>query len=257
MKIDEFYETYDEDKRLGKDNVHKCEYIISRYWIDKYLNKDSKILEIGAGTGRYSISLAEEGYDVTSVELSKHNIDILNSKIKDNMNIKSYLGNATDLSMLSNESFDIVLCLGPLYHLSNNDIKKCINETLRVAKKGAILFFAYLPSNFAFVKAINETPNYFKEYELEYKNNFNLIDKNNQFVFMKPLEIENIMSDCGVEKIKNVTTNGISRLIKEKVNTFDEEEFNIWIEYLKHTSDDSSQLGYGQNSLFIGRKSIL
>lgn len=257
MNIDEFYKNYDEDKRLEKDNVHKTEYIISRYWIDKYLNKNIKILEIGAGTGRYSINLANEGYDVTSVDLSKHNIDILNSKINDNMKIKTYLGDATDLSMLKDETYDLVLCLGPLYHLYNDDMKKCIKEALRVSKKGAILFFAYLPSNFAFVKAINETPNYLKDYEMEYKNNFNLIDSRNQFVFLKPIEIENIMIECGVDKINNVTTNGISRLISDKVNAFDEKEFNIWIEYLKHTSDDQNQLGYGQNSLFIGQKSIL
>lgn len=254
MNIDDFYKNYDEDKRLERDNVHKCEYIISRYWIDRYLKKDIKILEIGAATGRYSIKLAEEGYDITSVELIKYNLDILNSKIKDNMKIKTYLGNAIDLSMLSDEKYDLVLCLGPLYHLQKDDMKKCIYEALRVAKKGAILFFAYIPSNFAFVKAINETPNYLEDYESEYNNNFNIIDSKNQFVFIKPLEIEDIMKECGVEKINHVATNGISRLISDKVNSFNEKEFNIWIEYLKYSSDDSSQLGYGQNSLFIGRK---
>jgi ubiquinone/menaquinone biosynthesis C-methylase UbiE len=256
MNIDEFYKSYDEDSRLEKDNVHKCEYIISRYWIDKHLKKDIKILEIGAGTGRYSINLANEGYNITSVELLKYNFDILNSKIRDNMNIKTYLGNATDLSMLKDETYDLILCLGPLYHLQKDDIEKCIYEALRVAKKGAILFFAYLPSNFAFVKAINETPNYLTDYESEYKNNFNLIDSNDRFLFIEPDEIEKIMKNCGVEKINHVTTNGISRLIKDKVNSFSEKEFNVWIDYLKHTSDNTNQLGYGQNSLFIGQKSL-
>jgi ubiquinone/menaquinone biosynthesis C-methylase UbiE len=170
------------------------------------------------------------------------------------MNIKTYLGNAINLSMLKDNTYDLVLCLGPLYHLKNKDMKKCINEVLRVSKKNAVLFFAYLPSNFALVKAVNEIPNYFEKFKIEYKNNFNLIDSNNQFVFIKPNEIEKIMLECKVEKINNVTTNGISRLISDKVNLFNEKEFKIWIEYLKYTSDDSSQLGYGQNSLFIGRK---
>ncbi|HOZ89212.1 MAG TPA: hypothetical protein PK737_03170 [Bacilli bacterium] len=39
---------YPEDNRLEKDNVHQTEYIISRYWLNNYLHKDSKILEIGA-----------------------------------------------------------------------------------------------------------------------------------------------------------------------------------------------------------------
>ena len=252
--LEELYSNYPEDERLIKDKVHFSEYIISRYWIDKYLSKDLKILETGASTGRYSIDLAKEGYDVTAVELLKCNLDILNSKITDDMKIKSYLGNALDLSMLEDESYDVVLCLGPLYHLEADDSVKCVKEALRVAKNDATLFFAYLPNNLAFVKSINEINNYLNDYKIEYENDFKLIDSKNQFTFMTPLEIDSLMENCGVIKVNNVSTNGISRLIKEKVNSFSDEEFNIWIEYLKKTSDDPSLLGYGQNSLFIGRK---
>ena len=214
-------------------------------------------METGASTGRYSIDLAKEGYDVTAVELLECNLDILNSKITDDMKIKSYLGNALDLSMFEDESFDIILCLGPLYHLEAADRVKCVKEALRVAKKGAALFFAYLPSNLAFVKSINEINNYLNDYKTEYENEFKLIDSKSQFTFMTPLEIEALMDSCGVIKVNNVSTNGISRLIKEKVNSFSEEEFNIWIEYLKKTSDDTSLLGYGQNSLLIGKKALI
>ena len=255
--LEELYSNYPEDERLIKDKVHFSEYIISRYWIDKYLSKDLKILETGASTGRYSIDLAKEGYDVTAVELLECNLDILNSKITDDMKIKSYLGNALDLSMFEDESFDIILCLGPLYHLEADDRVKCVKEALRVAKKGAALFFAYLPSNLAFVKSINEINNYLNDYKTEYENEFKLIDSKSQFTFMTPLEIEALMDSCGVIKVNNVSTNGISRLIKEKVNSFSEEEFNIWIEYLKKTSDDTSLLGYGQNSLLIGKKALI
>lgn len=57
-------------------------------YIKKYLTPNSKILEIGAGTGRYSIALADMGYDITSVELVPHNIEILKSKIKTEHKIK-------------------------------------------------------------------------------------------------------------------------------------------------------------------------
>ncbi len=35
------------------------------------LRSQIKILDVGAGTGRYSVPLAEEGYDVTALELVK------------------------------------------------------------------------------------------------------------------------------------------------------------------------------------------
>lgn len=57
-KIIEYYNNYNEDNRL-KSKTHLPEYIISMKYIKKYLTNNSKILEIGAGTGRYSIALAD------------------------------------------------------------------------------------------------------------------------------------------------------------------------------------------------------
>lgn len=69
-KIIEYYNNYNEDNRL-KSKTHLPEYIISMKYIKKYLTNNSKILEIGAGTGRYSIALADMGYDVTAVNLCR------------------------------------------------------------------------------------------------------------------------------------------------------------------------------------------
>ena len=51
-------------------------------YIHKYLEEfpKAKILDVGAGTGRYSVALSEEGYDVTALELVKYNLGILKQK---------------------------------------------------------------------------------------------------------------------------------------------------------------------------------
>ena len=46
---------FDEDARLIKDKKHSVEFIVTKNYIDKYLKIGDKILEIGAGTGRYSL----------------------------------------------------------------------------------------------------------------------------------------------------------------------------------------------------------
>ena len=66
-------------------------------YIEKDLKLDSNILETGAGTGRYSIALAEKGYDVTSVELVPHNLDIMKEKVKPEHKIQIHEGNAYNL----------------------------------------------------------------------------------------------------------------------------------------------------------------
>lgn len=126
-KITRYYTAnYCEESRLTKDQAHRPELILTFETIRKYLKSGMKILEVGAGTGAYSIQLAKEGYDVTAVELVKHNLDLLKSKIKPKMKITPILGTATNLKMLAGGEFDIVLSLGPMYHLSKNDRLKSL-----------------------------------------------------------------------------------------------------------------------------------
>ena len=146
-EIIEYYNNYDEEGRLKKKN-RSPEYITTMRYIEKYLKPNSKILEIGAGTGRYSVTLADMGYDVTAVELVEHNIEIMKKKVKPEHNIKIYQGNACDLSFIDSDTYDIVLLLGPMYHLFNDEDKnKAISEAIRVAKKGGIIYSAYCNSD--------------------------------------------------------------------------------------------------------------
>ena len=67
-------------------------------YIHKYLkDKNAKILDVGAGTGRYSVQLATEGYDVTAVELVKYNLGILKSK---GSSVKAYQRNCFEFVAL-------------------------------------------------------------------------------------------------------------------------------------------------------------
>ena len=95
-----YYNEYDEEGRLENNRIGRVEYLTTRRYIDPLLSDDCRIAEIGAGTGRYSVTLSKEGYDVTAVELVQHNLELLKSKLDGSENIKTYLGNALDLNML-------------------------------------------------------------------------------------------------------------------------------------------------------------
>ena len=109
--LNKYYnEKCDEDSRLIKNQTHKLEFIVTTTYIDKYLKSGDKVLEIGAGTGRYSIHYANLGYDVTSIEYVEHNLDILKSKITDDMKIVAEQGDAVDLSRFADNTFDSRFC---------------------------------------------------------------------------------------------------------------------------------------------------
>ena len=67
--INNHYNNYNEDERFIKDNSHSLEYTVSKIYFDKYLKPGDRILELGAGTGAYSIQYAKEGYKVNAIEL--------------------------------------------------------------------------------------------------------------------------------------------------------------------------------------------
>ena len=134
--LEKYYNEYDEENRLVRDRVGQVEYLTTRKYIDEYLtDRDVKILEVGAGTGRYSVTLAKEGYDVTAVELVEHNLGILKSKLDGSENILAVQGNALDLTAFDDNTFDLTLVLGPMYHLYTKDDKiTALKEAVRVTK---------------------------------------------------------------------------------------------------------------------------
>jgi len=114
--LTEFYSEYDEDGRLRSKNG-MVEYLTTMRYVDKYLEPGMRILEIGAATGRYSHALARNGYRVDAVELVQHNIDIFKANTRPDEEVSIRQGNAKDLSFFPDNTFDITLLLGPMYHL--------------------------------------------------------------------------------------------------------------------------------------------
>lgn len=98
--LNEYYSGYQEDIRL-LTRTGQVEYRTTMRYIERYLKPGMKVLEIGAGTGRYSLALAKKGIEVTAVELVPHNLEILRSKITPDMKISALQGNALDLSFFA------------------------------------------------------------------------------------------------------------------------------------------------------------
>ena len=141
-ELEKYYNKFNEEKRLTSRHG-QVEFITSMKYIHKYLpvDKSAKILDVGAGTGRYSVQLAEEGYDVTAVELVKYNLGILKKK---NSAVKAYQGNAMKLSRFQDKEFDLILIFGPMYHLySKEDKVKALTEAKRVLKDEGVILVAY------------------------------------------------------------------------------------------------------------------
>ena len=143
--INAFYDGFREDIRLKKSRHGQLEYLTTMHYINKMTAANSSVLEIGAGTGRYSIALAEKGYNVTAVELADRNFDILTENTKGIENIRCYQCDALDLGRFDDNSFDLTLVLGPMYHLyTKEDMLKALSEAVRVTNPKGIITTAFL-----------------------------------------------------------------------------------------------------------------
>lgn len=109
--LENYYSKGKENNRLTEDKAHMVEFLTTVRYIDKYLKNGDRILDIGAGTGIYSLHYAKKGYKIDAIELTNSNIKEFKKNIKKEMNIDVEKGNALDLSKYRDNTFDITLLL--------------------------------------------------------------------------------------------------------------------------------------------------
>ncbi len=250
-----YYNKFNEDKRITHRHTI-VEYTTAMKYIHEYLNKMNKpkTLDVGAGTGAYSVKLAEEGYDVSAIELVKHNLMTLKAK---NSRVKAYLGNATNLSMFKDNSFDMVLLFGPLYHLIKKEDKlKALKEAKRVVKKTGYILVSYYMNEYAIIThgfKDNTIIDAIKNNEVDA--NFHVTPKETDLYSMVRLEdIDELNAISGLKRIKILAQDGPSDYIRKVINKMDEETFNIYIKYHLNTCEKKELLGASSHVLDILQK---
>ena len=249
------YNNYDEDARLVKEQARRVEYITTVTYIDKYLKKGDRILEVGAGTGRYSIHYAKQGYEVDAVELVDKNLQEMKLKITENMNIRAIKGNALDLTMYKDNTFDITLVLGPLYHLFDEpDIDKAIKEAIRVTKPKGKIIIAYITDDSVIMNYGIKKEH--MKYMKEICNDDWKIPKIKEEVFAtyRINDFTKMMEKYNVNKLKNVAADGLSETISDMINKLNEEDFNIYVDYHLKNCEREDLMGYSSHVLYICEK---
>ena len=253
--LENYYNNYDEESRLVKDKTHTIEYITTTKYIEKYLKKGDRILEIGAETGRYSINYAQKGYQVDSVELVVKNLEILKSKITKDMNIKAIQGNCLNLEMYQDNTFDITLVLGPMYHLYNTlDINKAMEEAIRVTKPKGKIFIAYITDDAVVLSYGVRKGNLKRLKEIRDKDwNIKKIEEE-VFATYKVKDFDELVNKFNLNKLETIATDGIAPQMQQYINELDEEEFNIYLDYHLKNCDRKDLMGYSCHILEIVEK---
>ena len=252
-----YYETHNEHERFSH-RYNSVEFITTKLYIERYLKPGARIIEIGAGSGRYSHHFARMGYSVDAVELSERNIELFSAGTSEGEDVRIHHGSAVDLGGFEDDSFDVTLLLGPMYHLfTREDQKKALSESIRVTKKGGIIAVSYC-MNEATVMGFG----FFKE-NIKDRLESGMIDRvtykchstpEDIFVLWRTEEINELIRGFPLERLHFVGTDMYTNYFREQITAMDEESFGIYLDYHLSICERADMVGMSHHTLDILRK---
>ncbi|MDO5327055.1 MAG: class I SAM-dependent methyltransferase [Clostridia bacterium] len=254
--ISDFYSQANEDSRLQRSRHGQLEYAVTMHYIHRFAFPGANVLEVGAGTGRYSIALAKEGMHVTAVELAESNLAVLQEKSKGIDQLTAIQGDATDLSRFGDQTFDMTLVLGPLYHLyEKEEINQAIDEAIRVTKKDGIIFFAFLSvfgimyANYLFGNwEAGQEENFTKDYQVRHF-------KEQLFTGYDVTEFEKLFTEKTVQWIATTGTDSVLEPIEDRHDfEISDKDFTAFVDWYLAFSEKRELLGNTNHLLYICRK---
>ena len=256
--LEEYYNSYNEEGRLLSQHG-QVEYLTTMKYIRECLSEISEptILEVGAGTGRYSVTLAKQGYQVTAVELIPHNLEFLKSKLDGSEPVTAIQGNALDLSVFPNASFSLTMLLGPMYHLYTREDKvKALAEAVRVTKPGGYILVAYCmnePTVIQYVFGLNHLHEVM-ELNMITPDWHCISEPKEIFELVRTEDIASLDAEFPVERIKLIATDGATNYKREFIDAMDEETFTKWMEYHFSICERQDLIGASHHTLDILKK---
>ena len=230
-KVREAYAGGGESNRAKAAGEYGLEFIYTKKLISQHISKEKKVIEVGCGGGYYGLEFASSCREYLGVDLSPINVEMFREQIREKNldNVRAEVGDATDLKGIETESYDLVLCLGPLYHLNREDRQQCIRECKRICKKGGIILFAFINKAGAIAKFSNAVgwENMLTEKIDDYVLTKGTDDVHtNIFYYTMPEEILEDTADAGLEKVRLA---GVDFLVLENtIASWTDEQRRIW-----------------------------
>jgi ubiquinone/menaquinone biosynthesis C-methylase UbiE len=254
--VSDFYDWYIEDDRLERSIHGRLEYATTMHYIHRFAGANAKVLEVGAGTGRYSIALAKEGMNVSSIELVQSNYERLKKNCEGIENIEAFQGDATDLGRFADSSFDLTLVFGPMYHLyEKEDVDKAIDESIRVTKPGGTIMFAFISvfaimySNYFYGNwADGQKENFTEDYKVRHF-------KEQLFTGYDVTEFEGLFKGKEVDWITTTGVDGLIEPIEDRSDfSISDKDFEALSKWYLAFSEKRELLGNTNHLLYICKK---
>lgn len=250
--IEKHYNKHPEDLRLQRRHGI-VEFATTMHHLHRFLQPGQKVLDIGAGTGRYTSALMAEGYEVKAVELVRRNIDVF---LKREPTADVVQGDARDMPFLPTASADVTLLLGPLYHLTGDDEKvKALAEAKRVTRPGGVIFVAYLMNEYSILSYCFDEDRIsdFLERGIVDRDFHVQVQEGELYDYVRLEDIDRLNQAAGLERVTIFSPDGAADYMRTRLNQMSEESFAHFIEYQKCISERADLIGAGSHVVDVVR----
>ncbi len=209
--------------------------------------------------------MARLGYDVTLFDLSAANLALARAKVEQaGVTLSAYeRGTATDLSRFDDGAFDVLLLMGPLYHLLKLEERvQALAEAKRVLKPGGHFFVTFISRYAALRYAAADEPNW----PLEQPEAFESVLKTGimpprdedslDFIgyFAHPTEVVPLCESAGFEIVTVLGVEGLVSRIESQINTLSGEIWELWVDLNYRVASDPCIHGCVEHLLVVARK---
>ena len=257
-----FYGNVKEDERLGRETL---EFIRTKNIICRFLYCDSmEIADVCGATGAYAFWLAKMGHRVHLLDLAENHINLAKQhSIEKGIDLESY--SCADARSLpyENESMDMVLLMGALYHLQSKESRiKCLTEAFRVLKKGGV-FLCTVMNRYNYLISSLKYSHLREKINIEtIKHALSTGVYDNTSYTMLPLaygyapgEIVLEMTETGFKDIAQIAVEGIANALSDNTLPLDEAEAERLIKCIELLESVPELIDVSRNIITVGKKS--
>ena len=134
-EVRRFYDALGEREweRFAQTPAERVSLEIHNRFLAEFVAPGSRVLDAGAGPGRFTLELLRLGAHVTALDISPGQLELLRARVPD---VEAVVGDITDLSRFPDGSFDTTVCYGgPLSYVTDR-ADRAVAELARVTKPG-------------------------------------------------------------------------------------------------------------------------
>jgi SAM-dependent methyltransferase len=255
------------DANVEKENArlerHQQERDVTWRYLEKYLPKRGKILEIGAATGAYTVPLAQQGYNITAVDLAPENIKVCQKRVAEEgleKKVKCFVADGRELKGVPGKDFKAVLLMGPLYHLGlKEDREKAVQTAYNRLQSGGVIFSTLVSHYGIWGTLMTRLPFLIDRREdvrSAIKRGKDVIVPAGGFrgYFATVKEVKPLHEKAGFKTLALAGVEPANTVADEAYSVLEGERRKLWLDLLFSISAEPSIIGASDHLLYIGVK---